>query len=261
MKISVITVCYNAGDLIENTIKSVINQTYKNIEYIIIDGASSDSTLEIIEKYRKNINILISEKDSGIYNAMNKGIKQANGDYLIFMNAGDSFYSEKTLENSIKYIEKYNSQLFFGDINIIDTNGSNWIKSFRDFDKLSLISDCLCHQAVFYKKELFDIWGNYNENYKISADHDFNLRSIIKYNCKTKYIPQIICNFYTGGFSTQRSNAKNTAAEIKEISLKNFGRLKLKQMNFILYLLRNISGSNIRKTARKLVVCILNLKI
>ena len=105
MKISIITVCYNDKDVIEKTILSVINQDYSNLEYIIVDGASSDGTLEIIKQYQKKYPIiLISEKDDGIYDAMNKGSKVASGDYLNFMNAGDYFFSDNTISAVVPHL-------------------------------------------------------------------------------------------------------------------------------------------------------------
>ncbi len=99
-KISVVTVCYNAESAIENTILSVINQTYTSVEYIIVDGASKDSTMDIVNKYRDKISVIVSEPDKGIYDAMNKGIKLATGDWICFMNAGDSYVNENTIESS-----------------------------------------------------------------------------------------------------------------------------------------------------------------
>ena len=130
MKISIITVCHNAEDSIESTMLSIFEQTCQEIEYIIIDGNSSDSTLEIIEKYRNKVDKLISEPDSGIYNAMNKGIDAATGDYLIFLNAGDRFHSPDALEKVFGYISKHNKDIFFADVNLISKKGSSRVNSF-----------------------------------------------------------------------------------------------------------------------------------
>ena len=261
MKITIITVCYNAQELIEKTINSVTMQTYKNTEYIIIDGASSDSTINILEKQKQNIDILVSEPDTGIYNAMNKAIKLSKGDFLIFLNAGDTFYSENTLESVIPYLKKSKAKLFFGDINVMEANGKSWVKSFANTDKITLASNCLCHQAVFYNKKLFEKFEGYDENYKISADHDFNLKAIIKHKYKAKYIPVIISNFQMGGFSTNRDNIKNTVKEINKIALNYYGKTKLKYFNFILSILRNMSDRKRKITARKIIARLLSLSI
>ncbi len=261
MKITVITVCYNAQDLIEETIKSVIMQTYKNIEYIVIDGASSDSTINILEKHRQNIDILVSEKDTGIFNAMNKAVSYASGDFLLFLNAGDTFFSENIIEAVIPYLNNSKEELFFGDINVIEPNGANWIKSFANTDKITLASNCLCHQAIFYTRKLFEKIGEYDESCKICADHDFNLKALIKYKHKAKYIPAVISNFRMGGFSTSRNNIKNTSQEISLLAEKYYGNLKLKYFKFILSIIRNLSNIKLKTAIRKVIVYLFNLNI
>ncbi len=241
MKISVITVCFNARDCIEQTINSVLSQTYKNIEYVIIDGASTDSTLDIIEKYRDNIQVLVSEEDGGIFYAMNKGINRATGDLLIFINAGDSFYSPETLEQAVSLINKPDAKLFYGDINVIEENGIHWVKTFRNTDKITLTSNCLCHQATLYRRELFEKIGGYDEKYPICADHELNLRALIKYKLKAQYIPIVVCNFTMGGYSTSRKNIKNTSRQVHEIALKHYGKFRFKLLRLILMTLRNIN--------------------
>lgn len=259
MKITIITVCYNAEELIEKTVNSVVMQSYKDIEFIVIDGASTDSTLNILEKYRQNIDTLVSEKDTGIYNAMNKAVKLATGDFLIFLNAGDTFYSIDSLKSAAYYLNMSHADLYFGNINVVEANGSNWIKSFENFDKMTLTSFPLCHQAIFYKRNMFEKISGYDENYKICADHDFNLKALIKYNCKAKYIPVIVSNFQSGGFSTNRSNIKNTVQEINTIALNYYGKKKLKYFNFILSLLKNIEDRKLKIFVRKLIVNLFNL--
>ncbi|HDY89306.1 MAG TPA: glycosyltransferase, partial [bacterium] len=122
--LSIITVTYNAEACLEKTIQSVINQTYKNIEYIIIDGGSSDKTLSIIKKYKKYIKYCISEPDKGIYDAMNKGIKIAKGDYINFLNAGDFYYENNVLSYLFDNLDK-SVDLLYGDSYLIDQNGVN----------------------------------------------------------------------------------------------------------------------------------------
>ena len=120
--VSVITVCYNCESTIENTVKSVVNQTYPNVEYIIIDGKSTDRTIDIVKQFSKNIECIVSEKDDGIYSAMNKGIDICTGDYVIFLNSGDCFYNRTVIEIMVK---KSNGQdIVYGDLILIHNNGT-----------------------------------------------------------------------------------------------------------------------------------------
>ena len=116
MKISVITVCYNEAATIEKTLESIFNQTYQNIEFIVIDGGSTDGTLDIIEKYKDKIAYFVSEPDEGIYNAMNKGIKASSGEVLYFLNANDTLYSDDVLETVVSVFEKGNYDFVYGNI-------------------------------------------------------------------------------------------------------------------------------------------------
>ncbi len=172
LKISVVTVCYNAVNVIEKTIQSVINQTYNNIEYIIVDGASTDGTVDIIRKYENYITKWISEPDKGIYDAMNKGIVLAAGDYINFMNAGDCFSNDKTCQDVQIAINKDNfvSDIYFGDV--LRKKGEE-IK-YAPAEPISVLRYRMpfCHQSCFVK---IDVMKHhlYDVDYKIAAD--FNL--------------------------------------------------------------------------------------
>ena len=151
-KISVITVVYNGEKYLEHTIQSVINQTYKNLEYIIIDGGSTDGTIDIIKKYKTKIDYWISEKDKGIYDAMNKGINVANSNsYLLFLNAGDSFYNNQTLKKIFqKYIDN-NTGIIYGK--------TSTGKKILNYNKQITLKDMaqgmmICHQSTFLKKQI-----------------------------------------------------------------------------------------------------------
>lgn len=153
-KISIITVCYNAEFEVERTIKSVLNQTYSDFEYVIIDGASSDSTMQIIKRYGDRIQQVVSESDKGIYDAMNKGVRMVNGEWIIMMNAGDVFAS-------VDVLEKIFSSHIPADIDFIYSNsyikkGKDWLECPMDFDK-----GALNHQCVIYRKRLHEQIGYY----------------------------------------------------------------------------------------------------
>lgn len=208
-KIGIITINLNNGDGLEKTIESVIKQTYKNYEFIIIDGGSTDNSLDVIKKYEKHITYWTSEKDNGIYNAMNKGIGKCNSDYLIFLNSGDYFYENST-------IEKIHPNLFddivYGDL-LIHNNSKTFVKYYKaKINKEYFLSDTLPHQGSFIKKELFDDC-KYNENYKIISDWIFFFENIINKNRTYLHLPYIISNYSLGGIS---SNVKELFDEKKK---------------------------------------------
>lgn len=166
--ITIITVCYNAAALIEQTIISVLNQTYPNIEYILIDGNSKDNTLEIIKKYENKISHWISEPDKGIYDAMNKGIKLAKGEWINFMNCGDTFYSN-TIVNEIFYNTYLPYDVIYGNTNYIYSKG-NIIKKAGKITSKEYMP--FTHQSSFVKTSLLKSFG-FDCQYKICADRNF----------------------------------------------------------------------------------------
>jgi len=197
-KIGIITINLNNGEGLEKTINSVINQTYKNYEIIIIDGGSTDNSIDIIKKYKEHITYWVSEKDNGIYNAMNKGVEKCNSDYLIFLNSGDYFYENDT-------IKKIHPNLFddivYGDLFIHDKNRT-FIKRYQPkVNKNYFLNDTLPHQASFIKKELFN-GCKYDENYKIVSDWIFFFESIILKHKTYLHLPYIISNYSLGGVSS-----------------------------------------------------------
>jgi len=203
--ISIITVVYNAEEFLEETILSVLNQNYQNIEYIIIDGGSNDLTLDIINKYQDKIDIFVSEKDKGIYDAMNKGIGLANGEWLNFLNAGDIFFGNDVLT---KVFEKKRTDCSFiyGKVDYYSIeNGSNQTLgkkvSVRDFQT----SFPICHQSMFFNKEIFNFFGRYDLNYKVTADYDLVIKIFKDRAVKKVYIDSVISKFLTDGFGFNNS--------------------------------------------------------
>jgi glycosyltransferase involved in cell wall biosynthesis len=177
--LTVVTVVYNGEKTLEKTIQSVTGQTYRNIEYVIVDGASKDATLEIIRKYQGRIDFWISEPDGGIYDAMNKGIDLAHGDWINFMNAGDFFYSDKTISEFIDTKPGKTSH-YYGD-NIYFTREISWIFSASLCRKTDFLKhNTFSHQAVFYSLSCLKEAGKYNTALEISADFDITLRCFIK---------------------------------------------------------------------------------
>ena len=211
-KITVVTITFNAEKFLEDTILSVINQDYPNIEYIIIDGASSDGTLDIIKKYEKHITFWISEPDNGIYYAMNKGIDKATGEWINFMNAGDSFVNNSVLSDIVKFLDEQ-SLVVVGYTNILNES-KQVIYSELPMQIENILTDFRCnHQSTFTKMEIAKN-TLFNTTYKFAADVDFFMK--IKLNKNTyKILPFPVANFLLGGLWQQ--NALNANIEMLNI--------------------------------------------
>lgn len=229
MKISIITVCLNAKDTIEETLLSIINQTYNDIELIVIDGASTDGTLEIIDKYKDRISHFISEPDSGIYDAMNKGIKLASGDFIFFLNANDVFYDEKVLENVVNASTenkdaKTQAKILFGDVEYIskDKKTSQILRFNNIKDDFSLILSNICHQCIFYHKSLFEGFGLYSNQFKIYSDWDFNIKCLVENKIQALYLPLIVSKFQLGGICSSEKNKQICSKEKKDLVKKYY---------------------------------------
>jgi len=202
-KFSIITVVYNAKEELKKTIKSIQNQTYKNFEHIIIDGASNDGTLEYIKSLEFGNTKYISEKDNGIYDAMNKGIDLANGEYLLFLNAGDKFNSDNVLDKIASKIDSCKEQpkIIYGGANVYAQNGK-FLSSLKplDLNKRNLnryATRVVCHQSIFVYK---DCIVKYSDRYRLKSElnwyYDLVKNIDRKYICKTE---EIICDYYLGG--------------------------------------------------------------
>lgn len=191
--ISIITVVYNGEKFLEQTIQSVISQTYNNIEYIIIDGGSTDGTVDIIKKYEKHLAYWVSEKDEGIYDAMNKGLKVATGKYVAFINA-DDWYAENVLEVVAKYMQKSQADFIAGKIKIIDENMGTSVVRKSNFDEYG---KNIHHQASFIKTDLIRA-KPFNTKYRLAADRDMIIR-VLKQEVSTLFIDVVISNFREGG--------------------------------------------------------------
>ena len=206
MKVSIITICLNNKKNISNTIESVISQTHKDIEYIVIDGGSSDGTLEIINSYKSDIDIIISEKDNGIYSAMNKGIAKASGEVLGILNSGDVYHDNKVIKSIVNFFRGSEAELIYGHSLVFDKNRLNIVrKNISPVYKKNLmkLGWFPSHQSIFYKTSVFSKYGNYNEVYKIASDYEFLLRMIYVHNIKPIRINLFVIKFYLGGASSK----------------------------------------------------------
>ena len=203
-KISIITVCYNAEDAIEVTILSVLKQDYKNVEYLIIDGLSEDNTMSIVDKYKSYIDVVISEKDNGISDAFNKGIKFASGELICFLNAGDTFLDKKVLSTVAKdWLEKKVDILFY----IMKAGKFGFTPSENYHNDSSKIWNDMAipHQACFCRKKVFSEIGNFDLTLKIRMDYDFFARCV-KAGTTYRYISKVITNYDDNGVSAIPKN-------------------------------------------------------
>lgn len=204
-KVSIITVCFNSEKTIEDTIKSVVNQTYKNIEYIVIDGGSTDKTIEIINKYKENISTLISEKDNGIYDAINKGIKLASGDIIANLNSDDFYIDNKVINDVVAALNEAKTDLLYADLYYVDTKDTSKIirywksKSYKE--GLFLKGWMPPHPTFFVKKEVYQNYGMFNLEFKSAADYEIMLRFIHRYKASIIYLPRVIVRMRVGGVS------------------------------------------------------------
>ena len=199
MKYSVITINYNNDEGLRKTIKSVVAQTSSDYEYIVIDGGSTDDSVSVIKEYSDKINYWVSESDGGIYNAMNKGVAHAHGDYCIFMNSGDCFYNAKVLE----LFSGYNMQedIVVGKLVSARNGDTLFAPPQREISLYYLYSGTVPHQSSFIKTELLRLYP-YDEKLKIVSDWKFFVQAIIMYNCSIRYIDDVVAKFDTEGLST-----------------------------------------------------------
>ena len=225
-KFSVITVCYNAQATLEDTIQSVIAQTYHHVEYIIVDGASKDRTLSIINRYRDRITTVVSEPDKGLYDAMNKGLRLATGDYVCFLNAGDSFHEDDTLQQMVHTLRELTElpDVLYGETALVDAEGHivrmrrlqapehlTW-HSFRQ-------GMLVCHQAFFAKRTLAE---PYDLRYRFSADFDWCIR-IMKKSKVLHNTHLTLIDYLEEGMTTR--NHKASLHERFRIMAKHYGWL------------------------------------
>lgn len=218
MKITIITVTYNSATTIKDTLESVKNQTYKDIEHIIIDGASKDNTLAIVAEY-PHVKKVISEKDKGIYDAMNKGIQIATGDVIGILNSDDVYYSNTIIEVIVKTFKTSNVDAVYGNIVFFDSENFN--KPTRYWCSKSYYSSFFedgevpPHPSLFVTKKVYDEIGLYKIDYQIAADHEFMFRMLKLNNRKSFFLDEIIVKMRNGGVST--SGIKSYIISTKEL--------------------------------------------
>lgn len=216
-KLTIITINRNNAAGLRRTIESVVSQTYTDFEYIVIDGASTDESVEVIKEYADRITYWVSEPDKGIYNAMNKGILKAKGEYLLFLNSGDWLVDEHKVQIMVNNLN--NEDILIANVNLVENSkiqnnkfiGINSNKSIRDsLNSLDLIYGVFPHNATFFKKILFEKNGLYDESLKIVSDWKFMIKSILFNNATTKILRnEFIVNFDVNGVSATERDLYN----------------------------------------------------
>jgi glycosyltransferase involved in cell wall biosynthesis len=228
-KLSVITINLNNAKGLLKTIESVVSQTYSDFEFIIIDGGSKDDSLEIIKQRKNKINTWISEPDSGIYDAMNKGIAKANGEYCLFLNSGDYLNNKETLTSVFK--SPVEADILYGEL-IFDNGGTKRLAKQPDTISLEyLFNENIWHPSTFVKRDLFQKIGNYKTVYKIASDYDFFFNAIVIKKASTHYLNFPISVYDTTGISSDSNNIKLIREERNHIHLSYLSSVELEYLN------------------------------
>lgn len=239
MKITLITISYNSESTIKNTFESVLNQTYKEIEYVLIDGCSNDKTLDIAKRFN-NISNIISESDNGIYDALNKGIKISTGEIIGFLNSDDTFYNKNSLELILNAFDD-NTDCVFGDL-IYTDNEQNVKRVWKgsEFKKESFKKGWMPAHPTFYcRRNIYEKFGLYNDSYMIAGDFELMLRFFEKHNIRSKYIPHTLINMKVGG--TSNSGVKSKTDILKE-EFRAFKEndISINKLSYVLHKMKKI---------------------
>ena len=216
MKFSIITICYNNRLELKSAIESVLGQTYENIEYIIVDGGSSDGTQDLVKSYGQRISKFISEPDKGIYDALNKGVDLASGDFIGFMHSDDLFTHEHVIENVAKLLKESQADALYADLQYVDKDDVKIVKrhwTSGEYDKKKLKKGWMPpHPTLYLRKKIYEEvklpTGEYfDTSLKIAADYDFMMRILNKYSINPLYLPEVLVKMRVGGTSNRNLKA------------------------------------------------------
>lgn len=205
MKVSVITVCFNSVQTIEDCVHSVIGQDYADVEYVVIDGASNDGTMEVLNKYRSRISTIVSEPDKGIYDAMNKGLAQCTGDVIAILNSDDLYRDESVLSRVVKCLLDHDVDACYGDLEYVDRNNTSRVVRFWKAGKYRrkkfLDGWMPPHPAFFLKRSCYEKYDYFDLRFTTSADYELMLRMLFKHEVSCAYIPSVMVRMRVGGQS------------------------------------------------------------
>jgi glycosyltransferase involved in cell wall biosynthesis len=241
LKLSLVTVVYNAQDTIRQCIQSVISQNYPHLEYIIIDGGSTDNTLAIIQEYREHIHVLVSEPDKGIYDAMNKGIRLATGDVVGMLNADDHFADDHVLQSVAGIFVQRDMEIVYGDLDIIDRH-RKVIRKWRsgEYNRNSFKLGFMPPHPTFYcRRNLFDQFGFYSSDHGSAADYELMLRLMYRHRVKSYHLKQVIVKMRAGGISSKNLNNRTKAWQFDLLAMRQ-NKLPFPILTLVLKPLRKI---------------------
>ena len=254
MKVSIITIVFNKEKEIEQTILSVINQDYSDIEYIIVDGGSTDGTFSVIERFRSNISKFISEHDNGIYDALNKGIDNASGEVIGMVHAGDMLFNNNVISDLVQCFFQTGADIIYGNTLLVDPLNTEKVKRVYEggeFKSIRFLSGWMpSHSSAYIKRSVFQKYGNYRLDLNIAADYELLLRVMYKNSVKSAYFPGLITRFRVGGISNKNlfSFIKSNTQCYRSWKLNN---LKISFYTIPLKILRRIPDIVFRKKRLK----------
>jgi glycosyltransferase len=207
MKVSVITVCFNAAKEIDETIRSVMVQDHNNIEHIVVDGGSTDGTQERVKRYSECIAHFISEKDNGVYDAMNKGLRSATGEVVAFVNAGDMLATRNTVSYMVRAFGEQDADVIYGDALMVDPTDITKVKRFwkgGEYKRENFRKGWMPpHLGTYIRRAAYDRYGHFNTELKVSADYELMFRFLYKHRLKAHYVPKVLVRFRLGGVSNR----------------------------------------------------------
>jgi glycosyltransferase involved in cell wall biosynthesis len=207
MKVSVITVCYNSVTEIEETIRSVMVQDHADIEHIVIDGGSTDGMQDKIKRYSECISHFVSEKDAGVYDAMNKGLELATGDVVAFVNAGDMMATRNTVSYMVRAFEEGDCDVIYGDALMVDPDDITKVKRFwkgGEYKRENFRKGWMPpHLGTYIRKRAYDRFGLFNTELSVSADYELMFRFLYKHKLSARYVPKVLVRFRLGGVSNR----------------------------------------------------------
>lgn len=242
MRFSIITVCWNSEKMLPKSMASLASQSFRDYEWVVVDGGSTDETLNIVNSFDAAPVNLLSEPDKGIYDAMNKGVKMAKGEILFFLNSDDSLHDERVLEDvSNWFASQPDTAFLFGDVVNIKRDGL-WLRDFEHVTKRNIIEEGICHQAIFASRLLFDKVGEFDRSFKLNADYDWIIR-VFRSNVQCAYMKRRMAFFRDGGASSidreylaiERSDVRLQYVGKCELTLRIFRARILNRLNWLIH--------------------------